>query len=571
MDSDLEYAATPSRVDLDPPMSDEGARTDRELDDLPPSLRHIVQEVRRNRQHMSPALARRIVEESGVSADDLAPWTDFDHPREDSYGRKLAFHDSFFEIMVMSWVPGDMSEIHDHGHTLWGAVKVFGPAEHAAFSITDQYITTTVRESFEPERTIAVGHELLHQMGNRSEHPFLTLHLYGVYDPDFSLDSVTADARVVDLTTGSIHRTDGGMFFALPAARINRSEPAPIGDFLTTARHLVEYLRRLGKMVDGEAPDALVERFRALESRLFDPVQFTALERDLARHVDSDGHVTQLHYWQQLRRELTNVAALQRELSGAANDGGDSFHTYAALYDEVVGQPSLDGFIDRYLGFANEHYDLDLGGSTVLSIGCGTGLTEAHLQRRFSMDEDQLLGIDISEAMVDEASKRISARTGDILRMPVERQWDVTYQGLNVFQYLPGSALFRAIVRTAMLTRVGGHFIGDFVTPDHIRWYPHVVRSENVISLRQPRLVEISNATYQRSEIVNVAKLEGRFRITDEGAHLRHLPSMWKMRHLFSRAFGGAVDIYDAISLERVEERHETTPSTRYLLVANRR
>ncbi|MBK8652429.1 MAG: hypothetical protein IPN20_00430 [Haliscomenobacter sp.] len=51
----------------------------------------------------------------------ITPWADFDHPDADSYGRKMAYKGPNFEIMVMSWKPGDFSSIHDHGHTQWGS------------------------------------------------------------------------------------------------------------------------------------------------------------------------------------------------------------------------------------------------------------------------------------------------------------------------------------------------------------------------------------------------------------------------------------------------------------------
>ena len=61
--------------------------------------------------------------------------------------------------------------------------------------------------------------------------------------------------------------------------------------------------------------------------------------------------------------------------------------------------------------------------------------------------------------------------------------------GLNVFQYLGPGKLEPAVAEAARVLRPGGYFIGDFITPDHIRCYAHVVQSasERMISLRQPR------------------------------------------------------------------------------------
>ena len=99
---------------------------------LPDSLRFIIEKLE-ERKEWKPAEVRRVVLEAGVKQEDLLPWADYGHPASDSYGRRLIYQEGNFEMMAMSWAPGDFSAIHDHGHTQWGAVQVFGPAEHATF------------------------------------------------------------------------------------------------------------------------------------------------------------------------------------------------------------------------------------------------------------------------------------------------------------------------------------------------------------------------------------------------------------------------------------------------------
>lgn len=534
---------------------------------LPQSVQYIVNGVYANRDRMSPELARQIVQNSGVKQEDLMHWADYEHPVADSYGRKLLFNGVFFEIMVMSWQPGDFSAIHDHGYTLWGAVKVFGPAEHAAFMISDQMMTTVAREIFEVDRVVAVGHELVHQLGNPTkDQQFLSLHMYGLYDSSFSLASVTCDARVVDLTRKEVERVDGGMFFDLPENQIKIKEECPAPDFHTWLRHTIEYIRRLHRMDDPSR--------NAYKRELIDQINhgdnFQWLERELFRFVDENGHMTQPYYYELLRYELIQGADLQAHLEDKRNDS-DRFHTYAELYDEVIGKPCLEDFMANYIDFIHKQKYADLTQSELLSIGCGTGIMEEHIFRTYSTPRTNILGIDVSEAMVSEASGRIPARKINILEMNSgEKQYDVTFQGLNVFQYLDADDLEVSIRKTAELTKSGGIFFGDFVTTDHIRWYPHIIRSENVISLRKPRLVEKNKKTYQESEIINVSRLDGSFRITYEGKHLRYLPPIIKVRRLFEKYFGRSVEVFDAVSLEALPEDADTTPSTRYLVIARK-
>ncbi|MFQ5673907.1 MAG: methyltransferase domain-containing protein [Nitrospinales bacterium] len=537
---------------------------------LPAALKSLADRIETER-HMTPRRARQLLLEAELRPEDLAPWVDFDHPPADSYGRRLIYDGGFFEMMAMAWLPGDFSAIHDHGHTQWGAVQIFGPAEHAVFLVQDGEIKTLSRSSVKPGQVLAVGHEIVHQMGNNTGLNFVTFHLYGAYDRS---SGITADARVFDLHENRVQRTNGGVFFALPEDQITRREPGPIPDYLTWLRHTVELLNRLKKMKTHAPP---TQRLALRESRLiddlFDENRWPWFEEDLLKYVNDDsGHMEELGYWKLLREELTAAAKLEKDILFAEHDA-DPFFTYAELYDDVVGLPCLREFMASYLRFAAEKYRWPMSRLKLLSIGCGTGLAEDFLIERLGVRRDRLLGIDVSEAMVKVAKRRIPAQVDNILsRKSSEPEWDITYCGLNVFQYMKAEDMEQAVEATARVTKPGGYFIGDFITPDHIRWYPHVLRSQSgkVISLRNPALVEQGNRTYQQSEIINVSRRTGRLVITHEGKHLRFMPPLWRLRRAFRSAFKGPVDVYDAVTLDPIGDQADTCPSTRYLIVARK-
>ena len=535
---------------------------------LPLSLQALIRTLEAE-QELTPRRARDLLEQADIKAEDLLPWADFDHSSQDSYARHLAFDGGFFEMMVMSWTPGDYSAIHDHGHTQWGAVQVYGPAEHAVFLEQDNELKTLSRTPVKPGQVFAVGHQLVHQMGNPSQTNFLSFHLYGCYA---RADGITSDARIFDLEEGQIQRTDNGVFFAMPEDQIKLREPGPQPDYLTWLRNLTELKNRIDRMRkhDAVTPE-LEQRDQATVRKLSDPANWQWLEQDLMPRLDeSTGRITDLGYWNLLRSELIAAARLQRS-SLLPMDQGDPFITYAELYDDAIGQPCLDEFIASYLKFVVDKYELDLQTATMLSIGCGTGIVEEYLISELGVPHDRLLGIDKSEAMVEVASSRIAARAQDVLSLSGE-EWDLTYSGLNVFQYLSPDQLERALEVTAQTTRPGGYFFGDFITPDHIRTYPHVIRSRsgNVLSLRNPQLIERENYTFQQSEILNVNRKTDRLQITNEGKHLRFLPPMWRLRQAFEDAFTGNVDIYDAVTLDPIGPKADTCPSTRYLIVAHK-
>ncbi len=532
---------------------------------LPASLKNLIAAIE-SEKNMTPRRARELLTNADLKSEDLSPWVDFEHPPEDSYGRQLIYNGGYFEMMVMAWLPGDYSAIHDHGYTQWGAVQIFGPADHAAFLVQDGEINTISRVQVRPGQVLAVGNQIVHQMGNNSDSKFVSFHMYGAYDRQ---SDITSDARVYELNEKQVQRTDGGVFFALPEDKITRREPAPYPDYLTWLRHTVELLNRLQKIKhQSHLSPELARKEKLLTGNLFDKSNWKWFEDDLMRHVNEQtGHMDDMGFWKLLRGELTAAARLEKEL--LYDQGGeDPFFTYAELYDDVIGQPCLDDFIAAYFKFVVKTYKLDMRGKNLLSIGCGTGIVEAFMIEEGGIQKDKLLGIDISEAMIRVAQRRIHARTADILNFTGDT-WDLTYCGLNVFQYLPAEALEQAIEATARITRE--YFIGDFITPDHIRTYPHVIQSEKVISLRNPVLAEKGNLTYQESEIINVSRNTDKLIITHEGKHLRFMPSLLRLRHLFQRTFKGRVDVYDAVTLNPIDEKADTCPSTRYLIVASKR
>ena len=535
---------------------------------LPNSLQQIIHAIYET-EDLSPAKVKKIVKKVNVQEEELQPWANYDHPAEDSYGRKMVYDGGFFDVMVMSWNVGDFSALHDHGYAQWGAVQAFGEAEHAIFWVQDDEIRTLSRQVMKAGQIIGVGHQLVHQMGNSGEEKYLSLHIYGNYDRE---ESVTADARIFDLDDQDIHRADGGAFFALPLDNIKKRETCPTPDFLTRLRHQVELMRRV-QQAEKAGNNKSGKSLETLESDLFDIQHWESFVSDLEEHTNEKGHHNHSVFWKLLNWELKEAAQLQSELSSFENKE-DHFQTYAELYDDVIGKPCLDGFMGQYMRFFIEKYAIDFGNTTLLSIGCGTGLMEQFMINELGMKSDNVYGIDISEAMVKVAQTRINAEVGNALELdPAIRMWDLTYCGLNVFQYLDHQFLQKVITQVAKITNPGGYFFGDFITPDHIRWYPNVMHSTSgdIISLRTPELIEKDNYMYQCSSIVNVSKKTGKMRITNEGRHERFLPPLRKVRQLFEQAFDGGVEVYDAVSLQPIPEDADTCTSTRYLVVAKRK
>lgn len=194
---------------------------------LPKSLDRLVQLISKAidlEGKITPARAKELVLQADVQVEDMMHYADFDHPKADCYGRKLVFDNGNFEVMVMSWEPGDYSSIHNHGYTQWGVVQVFGNVHHFIYQVKNGVLDFAKREILPTGAAIKVNNPFIHQMGNPSTDRYLTLHVYGSNERS---SDITADAMNFDLEFDRISHTTGGAFFNLPADEIYDFEEAP--------------------------------------------------------------------------------------------------------------------------------------------------------------------------------------------------------------------------------------------------------------------------------------------------------------------------------------------------------
>lgn len=292
----------------------------------------------------------------------------------------------------------------------------------------------------------------------------------------------------------------------------------------------------------------------------------------LKGRIDGNGHLTDSRAWKMLYAGLRKAAQLQDHFR-AKERQQEPFQRYAKIYDAVIGQPCLNSFMANYLQVIKSDLIPNFADRKLLSLGCGTGLVEAHILEAFNMDVSQIYGIDISVGMVTQARKRIRAEVMDLMQFEGQReQWGLVYCGLNVFHYLPPENLEEAIAKAASFLELGGCFLGDFITTDHLRWYPNVIFSadEQVVSLRQPSLIESNGKMYQESEIFNIHQEAGELWINYAGKHRRFLPPMQRVRTLFERYFPGGVQLFDAHSMQEIGQESDTCASTRYVVLARR-
>lgn len=193
---------------------------------------------------LTPARAGEILKAADIQEEDLLPYADFDHPVQDCYGRKLVADKGNFEVMVMSWNPGYYSSIHNHGYTQWGALQVFGHVHHMIYNLKDGKMGFGKMEILPKGSIVKVNNALIHQMGNATTQPYMTLHVYGANDVD---GHVTANASTYELEFDRMVHTTGGAFFNVQEPEIYDFEDGPVPTdevFMHYAAQLMRYYHR---------------------------------------------------------------------------------------------------------------------------------------------------------------------------------------------------------------------------------------------------------------------------------------------------------------------------------------
>lgn len=120
-----------------------------------------------------------IMKKLGINETGLTAHQSFDHAPAESYGRKLLYKCKRFELYLMSWNPGDITAIHNHGAIEWGCVLFFGTATHRLYDLKNNKLELTNADTYQKGQIAPVCGDLIHLMGNDRQEPFVTLHLYG--------------------------------------------------------------------------------------------------------------------------------------------------------------------------------------------------------------------------------------------------------------------------------------------------------------------------------------------------------------------------------------------------------
>lgn len=146
-------------------------------------------------------------------------------------------------------------------------------------------------------------------------------------------------------------------------------------------------------------------------------------------------------------------------------------------YDRIAAYYDLARVdLSPYVGFYSGLLRADVG--SILDIGCGTGtITAALARRRRAMaqgDQARVMGLDLSQAMLDAARQRdpaINWMQGDMTNLPDCGPLDLVVCCCNSLQHLDATWLGKAFRSVRRILREGGRLAFDIYRPnfDYIR------------------------------------------------------------------------------------------------------
>jgi uncharacterized NAD(P)/FAD-binding protein YdhS len=162
--------------------------------------------VARLRKFEGQLSAERIVEvlsRSSVTVDDVAP---FVAPTRNGYGRRCIVRTEKFEVLVMTWLPGQRTGPHDHA----GAISVFkilaGQAHETRFvQRVDSLVEPLVEQDLRTGEVGSDAGELIHDVRNdaKNDDLLVSLHIYSPPLPELRRFSSVRASGVVPRPFGA--------------------------------------------------------------------------------------------------------------------------------------------------------------------------------------------------------------------------------------------------------------------------------------------------------------------------------------------------------------------------------
>lgn len=201
------------------------------MSDLQGSLAELVRHLDSLKQDCSLIKLTRAIQAAGLNVADVAPYV---KETRHSYHRGLVVRQDQYELLILTWLPGQGSPPHDHAGSISAMQVLAGEAVEGCWRIgVDGYA------DLEFENTVSCGQMTawqdagLHTIRNpaHSAGPLVTLHVYAPPLKDFRHfiprgNGVQVSARAADRDSATVLVVGGGFSGAMTAAQLIRRASA---------------------------------------------------------------------------------------------------------------------------------------------------------------------------------------------------------------------------------------------------------------------------------------------------------------------------------------------------------
>ncbi|PLX08064.1 MAG: cysteine dioxygenase [Marinilabiliales bacterium] len=196
------------------------------MESLPESIQKLIKLIEA-KDYIDNSMVKEYLLEANIKKSDLQQFATFDHPVNESYGRRPIYDNGNFKIVIVTWNPGDFSAIHSHGYVDWGIIRYFGEGQRNVYHLEDDLISMIASDIMANGSYEEITSDLIHQTGNNSDEPIFTLHVYGSNRKE---NNIMDDTEVFDIVRNKTHFTDGTAFLNLASNLIARTDKCPHPD-----------------------------------------------------------------------------------------------------------------------------------------------------------------------------------------------------------------------------------------------------------------------------------------------------------------------------------------------------
>ncbi|MBX7172277.1 MAG: cysteine dioxygenase family protein [Pyrinomonadaceae bacterium] len=114
--------------------------------------------------------------EAEITEDEILPYRHFNFEK---YARNRIFSNDFVEMLILAWLPGQDTLIHDHNGS-HGVVRIFeGTITETKYKFDESGTIQVNAKQAVPAGTLAgVGEPDIHKLGNESDKGAISIHVY---------------------------------------------------------------------------------------------------------------------------------------------------------------------------------------------------------------------------------------------------------------------------------------------------------------------------------------------------------------------------------------------------------